>query len=69
VACRAQAHGRSFAEHQKLIDEDARLETEIKALDNITDYHTVEPKRENPSSTRAARTQVVTGLINRRGLN
>ena len=31
-----------FAEHQKLIDEDTRLETEIKALDNTTNYHTVE---------------------------
>ena len=31
-----------FAEHQKLIDEDARLETEIKALDNTTDHHTVD---------------------------
>jgi len=31
-----------FAEHQKLIDEDTQLETEIKALDNSTDHHTVE---------------------------
>ena len=31
-----------FDEHQKLIDEDARLEKEIKALDNATDHHTVE---------------------------
>jgi len=31
-----------FAEHQKLIDEDTQLETEIKTLDNTTDYHTVE---------------------------
>jgi hypothetical protein len=31
-----------FVEHQKLIDEDARLETEIKALEEATDHHTVE---------------------------
>jgi hypothetical protein len=31
-----------FAEHQKLIDEDTRLETEIKALDNTTASHTAE---------------------------
>jgi hypothetical protein len=42
-----------FAEHQKLIDEDTQLETEIKTLDNTTDYHTVENRMKHEAQTHA----------------